>query len=140
MHPRFEPTGDRSANELLALLAVLADRTRRRLIVFLAYGNPEDVDDIPEDIRATDYVEGEALEGFLESLREEHLPALEDSGIIDWDRETDVVTRGERFEDLWPILRLMIAHRERLPTDWLAFADLDELERAAESADRSSEE
>jgi hypothetical protein len=124
--------------ELLELLALLVDPTRRRLLAYIAYDNPEDVEDIPTHTGATRHLDEGAVEGLLEALRQDHLPALESTGIIDWDRENDVVTRGERFDDLWPVLRLMIVHREELPDEWLSFADFEDLDEFGAVRDREA--
>ena len=121
-------TTDTTPSDLLALLALLADPIRRRLLAYIAYENPEDVEDIPTHTGATRPLDEEAVARLLDSLREDHLPALEETGIIDWDRENDVVTRGERFGDLWPVLRLMVLHREELPEEWLSFAEFEEFD------------
>ena len=121
-------TDDAPGTHLLELLLLLADPTKRRLLAYIAYDNPEDVEDIPTHTGAARHLDDEAVDRLLESLREEHLPALEETGIIDWDREEDVVTRGEGFDDLWPILRLMITHREELPEKWLSFAEFEDFQ------------
>jgi hypothetical protein len=124
-------TGDARETErgdLLELLALLADPTKRRLLAYIAYDNPEDVEDIPTHTGASKHLDEESVARLLDSLRDDHLPTLEGTGIIDWDRERDVVTRGERFDDLWPVLRLMIAHREELPEEWLSFAEFEDFD------------
>ena len=131
------PTGDDGTTEgtaLLELLVMLAEPTRRRLLAYIAYDNPEDVEDIPRHTGATKHLDDESVERLLDSLRENHLPTLEETGIIDWDRENDVVTRGERFDDLWPVLRLMIAHRDELPDGWLSFAEFEDFDGFDESS------
>lgn len=42
----------------------------------------------------------------LVAMRHLHLPVLEEKGFVRWDRETDRVTRGPRFAELEPLLRL----------------------------------
>lgn len=37
-------------------------------------------------------------------LRHNHVPHLDEAGFVDWDRETDVVTKGARFEEIRPLL------------------------------------
>ena len=46
-----------------------------------------------------------------------HLPRLDDQGFVDYDRESDVVTRGERYDEIRPMLELLDANAERL-TRW----------------------
>ena len=127
--------GGTDGAHLLELLALLGDPIDRRLLAYIAHENPEDVEDIPAHTGAEEYLDDETRDEFLASLRESHLPALEDTGIIDWDRKRDVVTRGERFDELWPVLRLMITHREELPDEWLSFAQFDEFKTREEPDD-----
>jgi hypothetical protein len=124
----IDRTGGSDGSHLLELLALLADPIDRRLLAYIAHENPEDVEDIPAHTGAEEYLDDETRDTFLASLRESHLPALEDTGIIDWDRKRDVVTRGERFDELWPVLRLMITRREELPDEWLSFAEFDKFD------------
>lgn len=39
-----------------------------------------------------------------------HLPKLAAHGYIDWDEETWQVTRGPKFEELRPLLRVLLAN------------------------------
>jgi hypothetical protein len=89
------------------------------LLVYLVDGNPEDVDDIPEHIRVAEHIDDDERRVLVEMLRTEHLPLLESSGLIEWDREQDVIVRGEQFDEIRPILRLISNHENELPDDWL---------------------
>ena len=44
-----------------------------------------------------------------------HLPKLDDYGFVEWDRETNVVARGPRFEEVRPLLELLDGRRDELP-------------------------
>jgi hypothetical protein len=46
------------------------------------------------------------------------LPKLDAAGYIDWDRERHLVSRGPRFQDIEPLLELMTAHADELPSNW----------------------
>ena len=46
-------------------------------------------------------------EDIVEELKETHLPMLEEVGVIEWDRETDVVSKGPNFEQIVEAMRLM---------------------------------
>ncbi|MFC6718950.1 hypothetical protein ACFQHN_15380 [Natrialbaceae archaeon GCM10025896] len=37
-----------------------------------------------------------------------HLPKLTDYGFIEWDRDAHVVTKGPRFDEMKPLLKLLI--------------------------------
>ncbi|AZH26195.1 DUF7344 domain-containing protein [Haloplanus aerogenes] len=48
-----------------------------------------------------------------------HLPKLDDMGVIQWDRETEELSKGPRWDDLEPLLRWMDENRDELPEGWL---------------------
>ena len=52
-------------------------------------------------------------------LEHMHLPKLDDAGLIKWQRDTDTITRGPRFEEVEPVLRLLAANQHRFPDDLL---------------------
>ncbi|QWC18185.1 hypothetical protein [Halorubrum sp. 2020YC2] len=70
--------------------AVVAAPERRRVVAGLADGTVETVADLR--------VRGRAEEIAAE-LRETHLPALEEAGYIEWDREAGTIEPGPNFEE-----------------------------------------
>jgi len=94
---------------------VLRSPYRRRLVMTLLDHNPEDDTAIPEGLTTTD----EELEKMLIQMTHVHLPKLEDLGVVEWDREKNVVTRGPAFDELRPLLELIDRHRDELPDGWL---------------------
>lgn len=48
-----------------------------------------------------------------------HLPKLVGLGFVEWDRTTDVVGPGARFEEIAPLLGLIAANATDLPDGWL---------------------
>ena len=44
-----------------------------------------------------------------------HLPKLEDADVIEWDRETQTVTRGPAFAEIEPFLSLLIGNADKFP-------------------------
>lgn len=48
-----------------------------------------------------------------------HLPLLEESGLIVWDRDTGTVRRGDDFEAVEPVLTALEVRRDALPDDYL---------------------
>lgn len=98
-------------------LDVLANRYRRGVLVALLDHNPQDDDDpqIPGDIELAD----EDLETLQIHMTHTHLPKLEDAGFIEWDRDTNTVRKGPRFDEIRPLLDLMQNHADELPDGWL---------------------
>lgn len=74
-----------------AQLVAVTEPERRRVIAGLADGTVETVVDLQLRGR-NDEVAAE--------LRENHLPALEEAGYIEWDRETDTIRPGPNFEEV----------------------------------------
>lgn len=116
---RSTTNGSETTTEFAELLPVFADRDRRALLLYLVDGNPEDVDDIPEHIRVAEHIDDDARRELVEMLEAEHLPLLEENDLIEWDRERNVVLRGERFDEIRPLLGLISENRGELPDDWL---------------------
>lgn len=48
-----------------------------------------------------------------------HLPKLEGEGFIEWDRETQTVSKGPRFPQVEPALTVLLSHAEKFPADLL---------------------
>jgi hypothetical protein len=119
IHDESRDERARTAGAVPGLLHLFADRDRRRLLLYLAGKNPENVDDIPEHIRVADHLDDDERRTLVELLRTEHLPLLEANGIIEWDRDEDVIVRGERFDEVRPILGLIANHEDELPDGWL---------------------
>jgi hypothetical protein len=115
--PEPQPAAD--ADFRSTAVHLFANRDRRRLLLYLVDGNPEKFDDIPEHIRAADHIDEGERHLLVEMLVEEHLPLLEENGIIEWDRERNVILRGERFDEIRPLLTLISENRDRLPDEWL---------------------
>ena len=99
------------------ILHVLENQYRRRVLVALLEHNPQDADDlqIPSDIELAD----EDLETLRIHMTHTHLPKLEASGFIEWDRDTNSIRKGPKFDEIRPLLELMQNHADELPDDWL---------------------
>ena len=112
-------TGDASkqAVSLDTTFDILANEYRRRVLVAMLEHNPQDGDDpqIPADIT----IENEDLETLRMHMRHKHLPKLEDAELIEWDRDTNTIRTGPRFDDIRPLLELMQNHADELPDGWL---------------------
>lgn len=48
-----------------------------------------------------------------------HLPKLDDMGIVRWDRSTEELSKGPKWDEIEPLLRWMEANRDELPEGWL---------------------
>lgn len=92
------------------LFDALADVHRRRLLLALIDHNPQDVSALP----GVPWTVSES-ETVLTSKRHVHLPKLADYGLIEWDRDEQMVTKGPRFDEIEPILELLDDHHDDLP-------------------------
>jgi len=52
------------------------------------------------------------------AMRHVHLPKLDTAGLVVWDERRNRVSRGPRFEEIRPLLRLLDDNRDALPADW----------------------
>ncbi|WP_276272544.1 DUF7344 domain-containing protein [Haloarcula litorea] len=111
-----------------SLFALLADERRRQLLLALIASDSVAVSEAllqrsasaEDGERATAAGTGtwdDALDAELVELHHTHLPKLADADVIEWDRETGVVTRGPAFDEVEPFTRLLADNREALPDD-----------------------
>lgn len=99
-----------TSSELDRFMSILADRQRRAILYTLGQENPRHVSDLlVRGVKQPDHVEIE--------LRHSHLPKLDDAGYIEWDRETDEVRPGVRYDDIEPLLSLIGEHTDEFPPD-----------------------
>lgn len=83
----------------------MADQTRRRILVALLEHNPQsEIALHPIDDVEISNMESERLTSEMYHL---HLPMLEESGLINWDRETHEVRKGEHFDEIRPFLSIL---------------------------------
>ena len=106
------------ANPLNESFEVLSHQFRRRILMAVARQNLENEEDIVSESMGDVHEKDEALETLQLQLYHRHLPKLAESGFINRDRDSDTITRGPRFEEIEPLLRLMHDHQEQLPEDW----------------------
>lgn len=97
------------------LFDALGHRQRRELLVALLDHNPQDMtptvaEEVPD--------EAAPVEEVVE-MTHIHLPKLAEYGYITYDRETEEVSKGPAFDEIRPMLELLIAHADELPDDWL---------------------
>lgn len=90
-------------------LELLTRQSRRGILMDLRDSDPGDSLSMAE---ANEEVEFEA------DLIHNHLPRLEEAGVIEWDRKGSKIYRGPEFERIEPLLRLIDEHEDELPPDW----------------------
>jgi hypothetical protein len=49
-----------------------------------------------------------------------HLPQLDEFGFIEWDRESDTISKGPHWEQIEPVLRLCLERDQELFNGWLS--------------------
>jgi hypothetical protein len=70
----------------------------------------------PESPVAEDHEDGATL-GLEIDLYHDHLPKLENEGLVEWDRESRVVSRGPAFEAVAPALQVLATNQDAFPED-----------------------
>ena len=97
-------------------LVALSNPYRRQLLLALMTANPQDDSDAdPLDVLGED-ADAAQLETRLVHV---HLPKLEASGFIEWDRQTGDISKGPEWETIAPLVRLIHDHRDELPEGYL---------------------
>ena len=109
---------DDNGSSLSDLFEALSHEYRRRVLIAVAQQNPQDEDEIVSEATDDDHEDDEALEQLQLELYHAHLPKLDEAGFIDWDRESETITRGPRFEEIEPLLKLIHEHQDELPDGW----------------------
>lgn len=93
----------------------LGDASRRWILTRLSGAGPHDeAESIPE----ASITDNEVLEPFISEIYDVHLPELDESGFVEWVRDDEVIRRGPRFEEIVPIIRLIVEHEDELPVEW----------------------
>lgn len=88
-------------------LDALGHQYRRRLAVRLLEHNPQDTKTVS---KATTDAGIDAIERV-----HVHLPKLETAGYITWDRESGIVEKGPRWEEVVSVVKVLQAHEDELP-------------------------
>lgn len=110
----------------------LANAQRRHLLLDLLEHNPQEVAAMSEASREVTEMSSGLLEEYLTGdhdisdaekdsvrLNSVHLPKLDEYGFIDWQRDEEQVVKGDRFDEIRPLLKLLQDNPEALPDDWL---------------------
>ncbi|TYL39126.1 transcriptional regulator [Natronococcus pandeyae] len=109
-----EPTVQRERASLDELLEALSKPPRRRILTALAEANPRD----EAEFAPGEFTSAARRQELLTRLHHTHLPKLDEAGFIEWDPDSKTITRGPRFDEIAPLVELMIAHRDELPVGW----------------------
>ena len=99
-HPRSnlqEPARPPSPR-LDSMLDALSNDTRRSILLALLHESPGTILDVSERSTDTD----EAIQ-----LYHTHLPKLQGDGYLEWDRDSNTVSRGPQFHHIEPFLRFL---------------------------------
>ncbi|ODR83267.1 hypothetical protein BG842_09920 [Haladaptatus sp. W1] len=86
---------------------VLANRYRRRLLFALIDHNAQDDS---TRVSADVTIEDENANHLKIQMVHTHLPKLDERGLIEWNRDSNQVEKGARFEDIRPLLELIRDH------------------------------
>jgi len=113
--PGHNEHSDKTGSSLSEKFDVLSHPERRRLLVALDDHNPRDENEFVANSVAGD---GDNLELLQLEMYHQHLPKLEEAGFIDYDRDSDAIMCGPRFEEIEPLIKLMNDHQDELPDDW----------------------
>ena len=100
-----------------AIFESLANVYRRRVLVALMEQHPQEDGDlrVPDDILRDTEVSREVTT----RMYHVHLPKLDDVGFIQWNRESDTVEIGARFDEIRPLLQLVYENVDELAEDCL---------------------
>ena len=93
---------------------VLSNEHRRRILTELLEVHKNGGVCVPEEVVA----EEEELDTVHVALTHRHLPLLEETGFVEWDVSAHIVHRGDKFDEVRPLLRLLTANPHKLPGEW----------------------
>ncbi|WP_418284215.1 ArsR family transcriptional regulator [Halorubrum sp. DTA46] len=96
-------------------LDALGHVQRRKLLRALLVHNPQDDESVQVDADESDDEELKRIVG----MKHVHLPKLEDYGYIDWNRDSNEISKGAKFKEIRPLLEMLAAHEDELPDEWL---------------------
>ncbi|RQG95496.1 DUF7344 domain-containing protein [Natrarchaeobius chitinivorans] len=113
-HSSHDTTVQRERATLDELFDVLSKPPRRRILTALADTNPsEDAEFVPRD-----FAPNGRREDVLPRLHHSHLPKLDEADFIEWNPHSKTITHGPSFDEIEPLVELMIDHEDELPADW----------------------
>lgn len=98
-----------------SVLNALESPYRRQLLVALSNHNPQDDDCDPLNLLSVTE-EAAVLES---ALVDSHLPKLDEMGYISWDQTTNEISKGPDWDEIAPVLKVMVKHKNDLPDGWV---------------------
>lgn len=87
----------------------LANVHRRRLLVSLLAHNPQAAQSVASNTADTTDDERRKIQ-----IHHVHLPKLEAYGYITWNRDTHQVLKGPQFDEIEPLLTVLLENRDQL--------------------------
>jgi len=113
-HSPRNPTIQQERATLDELFEVLSKPPRRRILTALAAANPtNEAEFVPRD-----FTGDERGEDILMRLHHTHLPKLDEAGFIEWNPDSKTITRGPRFDEIAPLVKLLVANCDEFPAGW----------------------
>ena len=100
---------------LNTMFDVLRHGIRRHILVELADHNPRTEAEFEAEAFVADAGNPDSVNIELHHI---HLPNLADAGFINWDAQTETITRGPRFSEIEPVLETFDDYQDSLPGDW----------------------
>lgn len=96
------------------LFEILSRQPRRQILDALHEESPRDIHELTdEEFRSEREAE------FVElTLRHNHLPRLDETGIVRWDERNGTIRTGPQFEKVRPFLELVCDNQDTLPVSW----------------------
>lgn len=100
-------------------LRILADANRRQILTSLLEESPRSVSVVRSD-GGEEGRDGEKRQRQRVELRHVHLPKLEDGGLVGWNQESNVVTKGPEFGEIEPLLKLLVGGHDKFLEEGVA--------------------
>lgn len=91
--------GESPSSRINSMMELLARRPRRLVLFHLLRVPSNDGADVLDETAKTEQARIE--------MNHLHLPKLEAMGYVEWDRDSNTVTRGPRFDEIVPVLGLL---------------------------------
>jgi hypothetical protein len=101
------------------IASALGHRHRREALVALLERNPLTLEDLERlhAVPGPPSEDGSDTETTRIALVHSHLPKLESMGYVDWNQDSGTIVKGERWEEIGPVLELFEEHADELPVE-----------------------